>query len=198
MTPPPSSSGPSASPGGPLAECKRFWLVELQGFLPLLQTTRVVEFDQAPQIPSKAFGRAVEFNVGHMVNVDSTWALGGTVALANLGVSGYWGLRGRVHRWVSPDLALEVSGGILGGGEHHFANHGLTADVRLNLRDQGAIVARWDGVSQPEYMRYDEMDPGGFQQAMSVGVSAGGYRAMLPTGVAVAVLMTILRGLALG
>lgn len=189
---------PVCFPGGPLAECKRFWLVELQGFLPLLQTTRVVEFDQSPSILSEAFGRAVELNVGHMVNIDSTWAFGGTVALANLGVGGYWGLRGRVRRWVSPDVALEVSGGILGGGEHHFANQGLTADVRLNHRDQGAIIVRWDGVSLPEYARYGEMDPGGFQQAVSVGVAAGGYRAMLLTGLTVAVLMTILRGLALG
>jgi hypothetical protein len=195
---PTAEQRPVCFPGGPLAECKRFWLVELQGFLPLLQTTRVVEPDQAPPILSKAFGRAVEFNVGHMVNVDSTWALGGYFTLANPGLKGYWGLRGRVRRWVSPDMALEVSGGILGGGEHHFANHGLTADVRLNLRDQGAIIARWDGVSLPEYARSREVDPGGFQQAVSVGVSAGGYRAMLLTGAAMAVLMTILRGLALG
>ena len=39
------------------------------------------------------------------------------------------------------------------------------------------------------------MDAGGWQQAVSVGVSAGGYRAMLLTGVVVAAGMTILRGL---
>ena len=47
-----------------------------------------------------------------------------------------------------------MSGGILGGGERHIANHGLTADVRLNIRDETAIIARRDGGSLPEYARY--------------------------------------------
>ena len=39
------------------------------------------------------------------------------------------------------------------------------------------------------------MDAGGWQQTVLLGVSAGGYRALLLTGVVVAAGMTILRGL---
>jgi hypothetical protein len=171
--------------GRPLPTCKSFWLVEMQGFTPLGQTTRSVSYSDGQPVEMTAFEGRLEWNVGHMVNLSPTFALGGTLSVGPHGGSGiFTGLKVRARQWLSEDLSLELAGGLLEYGQHYPSSRGATADVRINVRDQGAFFVRWDGVSLPgvQYPDASYFDEGGFQQAISVGAAAGSVPALIATG----------------
>lgn len=171
--------------GRPLPACKSFWLLELQGFTPLAQTTRLVSYSDGRPVEMTAFEGTLEWNLGHMVNVSPTFAIGGTLSVGPHGGSGiFTGLKARARHWLSEDLSLELAGGLLEAGGHYPSARGATADVRINVRDQGAFFVRWDGVSLPGERHPDAryVDEGGFQQAVSVGVAAGSVPALVATG----------------
>lgn len=171
--------------GRPMPACKSYWLIEMQGYTPLTQTTRSVTYGGGGgPVEMGVFESQLEWNVGHMVNLTPTFALGGTLSVGPHGGSGiFTGLKGRARHWLNPSLSLELAGGLLETGARHPSARGTTADVRINVRDQGAFFVRWDGVSLPEEeWPGGGTDSGGFQQALSVGASAGSVPALIGTG----------------
>ena len=171
--------------GQPLPACKSFWLVEMQGYTPLAQSSRRVTYGSVQPVEIQAFESNLEWNLGHMVNLTPTFALGGTLSIGPSGGTGIFsGARLRARRWISPDWSLEVSGGLLDSDARYPSARGVTFDARVNIRDQGAFFVRWDGASlSPEsFPESGHFDPGGFQQAISIGAAAGSVPALVGTG----------------
>ncbi len=145
-----------------------------------------------------------------MVNIGSTYAIGGVVTAGTGNGDALTGLKLRVRRWLRSDLSLEAEGGLL----WNDANGGTTSDgvggtaaLRLNIRDQGSFYVRWDmlpmatrsGIFHDPHDQSTStwLDPGGAQHALSVGVGTGSVPALITTGAAgltVAVLFAILIG----
>lgn len=174
--------------GQPLPACKSFWIVEMQGTTALLQTSRVVSYGGGYETATDAFEERLEWNLGHMVNLTPTFALGGTFTVGNGNTDALTGVRLRARRWMSRDISVEGEGGLLrttAGGATYPGVTGVTAGLRLNIRDQGSFFVRWDGVSLPEVRQTDSWifhDPGGFHHGLSVGASAGSVPALIGTG----------------
>lgn len=185
--------------GRPLPDCKSFWIVEMQAHTPLAQTERTVIYAYGGPSRMQMFENVLEWNAGHMVNLTDRFALGGVATLGTQGVNGFSGLKIRARRWMSEDVAVELQAGLLRTGERYPPATGMTADLRLDIRDQGAFFVRWDGVplseiSHPETGHYDL---GGFQQALSVGVGLGSVPALVGSG-ALGLGYVILLGIFLG
>ena len=185
----PSVSEPPAQTGclrgRPMPACRTFWLLEMQGYTPLAQTTRNVTYSDGRPVAVTAFESTLEWNVGHMVNVAPNWAVGGVLSVGPQGGTGiFTGFKGRVRRWLSPDFSVEMSAGLLDAQVRYPPTRGATADLRLNIRDQGAFFVRWDGVSLDDIQFPDAgyAEEGGLQHAFSVGASAGSVPALIGTG----------------
>lgn len=183
--------------GQRIETCSSFWLIEMQALTPLAQTSRVVERGSPFQYDDHIWHFAFEWNVGHMWNVNRDWAFGGMVTASTQPQGVLGGLRARARRWITDDLSVEsaigytrVEGRTLTEGN----SHGMSADLRLNIRDQGAFFLRWDYVNLKETPRGrygdDYFDPGGAQHALNVGVGSGSVPALIGTG-------TLLVGLAI-
>ena len=173
--------------GRPLPACRTFWIVEMQGSTPLVQTRRTVVYDGGNlEQGSNAIDNVLEWNVGHMVNVTPSFAVGGLFTLGTGNTDVLTGMRLRARHWLSENLSLELEGGLLrtdAGSSRYPGVYGGTVDVRLDIRDQGSFYVRWDGVDLEE-RRFDYMfDPGGFHHGLSVGASAGSVPALIGTGV---------------
>jgi hypothetical protein len=175
--------------GRPQPACKTFWIVELQGLIPMAQTTRTVQTGGGYTYEARAFEEVVEWNIGHMVNVGDRYAVGGVLTVGSGGADPLTGVRLRGRRWLTEDLSLEIEGGLLrtdAGGFRWAGVNGWTADVRLNIRDQGSFFLRYDGVNVPEqtYPWSDAgySDPGGLHHGLSLGATAGSVPALVGTG----------------
>jgi len=156
----------------------------MQGYTPLAQTTRLVDYGGYGPVSVQAFEDQLEWNFGHMANVTPSLALGGLLTLGTGGGSGaFAGVKARARKWLGPEVSLELEGGLLRSGAAYPAANGVTAEVRLNISDHGSFFVRWDGldlsgVSDP----YGYRDVGGFQQALSVGAGLGSKPALVGTG----------------
>ena len=174
--------------GRPLPDCRSFWLIEMQGSTAVAQTTRMVSYGGDLQAATDAFGEVLEWNLGHMVNLSPTFAVGGVFTLGSGSSDVLTGIRVRGRQWLSDDLSVELEGGLLkttAGGAAYPARNGPTVGLRLNVRDQGSFFVRWDGVSLPEVLPTESWmhhDPGGFHHGLSVGASAGSVPALIGTG----------------
>jgi len=176
--------------GKPLPDCKTFWIVEMQGLVPVAQTTRTVSsggggYEYSYQ--AKAFGNAVEWNLGHMVNVGEGYALGGIFTVGSGNSDPLTGVRLRARKWLGENLSLELEAGLLrsdAGGSRYAGVSGWSSDVRLNIRDQGSFFVRYDGVSlAPDaFPLNDYFDPGGGHHGLFLGASAGSVPALVGTG----------------
>ena len=175
--------------GRPLPECRSFWILEFQGLLPLARSTRTVG---SPEFPFEVeiMGASLEWTAGHMWNLDGgPWAVGGTLTIGTQADGLLSGLRARGRRWLSPDLALEGTLGYalvdVNGGTGGTAG-GVSTDLRINIRDQGAFFVRWDrfDIAPSEWVRADYvyLDEGGVQHAFLVGASAGSLPAIVGSG----------------
>ena len=169
--------------------CSSFWLIEMQALTPLVQTSRVVERGSPFYFDDQIWHFAFEWNVGHMWNVNRDWAFGGMVTASTQPQGVLGGLRARARRWITDDLSVEsaigyarVNGRTLSEGN----DHGISADLRLNIRDQGSFFLRWDYANLKETRRGqfgdDYYDPGGAQHALSIGVGSGSVPALIGTG----------------
>lgn len=174
--------------GQPLPACRSFWLIEMQGSTAVTQTTRMVTYDGDVQAATDAFGEVLEWNLGHMMNLSPTFALGGVFTVGSGSSDVLTGMRLRGRHWLSEDLSVEIEGGLLkttAGGAAYPGKSGPTVGLRLNVRDQGSFFVRWDGVSLPEVLPTESWmyhDPGGFHHGLSVGASAGSVPALIGTG----------------
>ena len=190
--------------GRPLPECKSFWIVEMQGSAPLVQTSRAVQSpDGGLAYARETFPRVLEWNVGHMVNVGSRYAIGGVVTGGTGNRDVLTALKIRLRRWLGSNSSLEAEGGLLRGDAI-----GGTAALRLNIRDQGSFFLRWDmlptavqsGIFRDPGDRSTTdswLDPGGMQHALSFGVGTGSVPALITTGAA-GLTLAVLYGLYVG
>ena len=183
--------------GRPLPACKSFWIFEMQGSAPLMQTSRVVQSPGGPAFRQEAFDSQLEWNLGHMVNMGSTYAIGGVVTAGTGNGDALTGLKLRVRRWLGSDSSLEAEGGLLrndGNGGQRSNGVGRTAALRLNIRDQGSFFLRWDmlPIAARSGRSYDGdrsmsrswLAPGGTHHALSIGVETGSVPALITTGAA--------------
>lgn len=171
--------------GEPLPACRSFWLVEMQAHTPMAQTTRPVSHgDGRTPVPMAAFESVLEWNVGHMVNLSPSWAVGGALSAGTGQLDPVIGLKVRARRWMSEDWSVELQSGLLRTSHASPTASGVTADLRVNIRDQGAFYVRWDALDLPprESLHSGYLDPGGVQQALSVGAAAGSVPALVGTG----------------
>lgn len=184
--------------GQPLPTCRSFWIVEMQGQTPVVQSRRPIFYWDEPPVQMHSFERELEWNLGHMVNLTPSWALGGVVTLGTGTDDHLSGVKVRARRWLDPNVSLELQGGLLRTGNRHPAPMGVTADVRLNIGDQGSVFVRWDGVDLVELGAPggDYYDPAAFAHAFSVGIGLGSMPAVIGTG-ALGLGVAIVLGLAL-
>jgi hypothetical protein len=193
--------------GQQLDVCRSFWILEMQGSVALAQTDRRIDYGDGTTYPIDAIGDVLEWNLGHMVNVNERWALGGVFTVGTGNSDLLKGIKVRARRWLHPDLSVELEGGLWRtdvGGLRWPGGNGVTADLRLNIRDQGSVFVRWDGVSLSErtFPGWDPGGaayriPGGFHQGVSVGASAGSVPGLVGSG-ALGLVYVVLLGLYLG
>ena len=193
--------------GRPLPACKTFWIVEMQGSLPVAQTSRTLRFSSDPgrsdspqfsEVKLPAFDNLLDWNLGHMANLGDRYALGGVVTVGTGNGDGLSGLKVRLRRWLSADLSVEAEAGAAwsnADGTGRLGAPGGSAALRFNIRDQGTFFLRWDVLPLPEESaQWGYHDPGGTQHGLSVGVSAGSVPALIgtgPLGVTMAVLLGV-------
>lgn len=173
--------------GRPRPACASFWIVEMQGSVPLAQSARRVQQGTGPFIARDATESVVEWNVGHMVNVGEHYAFGGVLTVGSGNDDVLTGIKARGRRWLSSDVSVELEAGLArsNAGSTRFPGvSGFTSDARLNIRDQGSFYVRWDVLSLPEqrFQGGDYYDPGGTHHGVSVGASAGSIPALIATG----------------
>jgi hypothetical protein len=183
--------------GQPLPRCKSFWIVEMQGSTPLLQTERFTYIDDTRQLRHDTFDSVLEWNLGHMVNVGDRHALGGVITVGTGNTDPLTGIKLRARRWMGRDVSLEVETGLVRSNatDTQFPGvNGGTADVRLNIRDQGTFYVRWDVLDLPQESYLSYYDPGGTHHGFSVGVGLGSVPALAGTG-GLALLYAVLLGL---
>ena len=158
--------------GAPRPTCGGFFVVEMQGVMPLFQS-HWGQVDSSRQ----TFESQVEWNLGYMENVSTHWAVGATLSMGPGAHGVLTGLRARARRWLGPQRSLELEGGTFRTQAHHQSGDvaGFTAGVRFNLGDRGSFFVRWDGVDVPGILcpPNGARHPGGFQQAIHVGVGTG-------------------------
>jgi hypothetical protein len=160
----------------------------MQGSVPLFQTERVFYYDGSTPTRNDVFDSALEWNVGHMVNVGKDFALGGVLTVGTGNTDPLTGVRVRARRWFTPDVSVEVEAGILRSNatDTQFPGvNGGTADIRLNIRDQGTFFVRWDVLPLPEeiYPAYSSYyQPPRTYYGTSVGVALGSVPAVAGTG----------------
>lgn len=190
--------------GRPLPACRSFWLIEMQGSTPLAQTSRMVRWgNDGPEVRRDAITEVLEWNLGHMVNLTPDFALGALFTLGTGNDDPLTGMKLRARRWLTSNVSLELEGGVVRTNANSAVFPGVTgptADLRLNIRDQGSFFVRWDGMRLPSVEpilipgEYGHADPGGFQHGISVGMSAGSLPALVGSG-ALGLAYTILLAL---
>lgn len=176
--------------GNPLPRCKSFWIFEMQGSLPIAETSRLVDTGYNGPEETGTFDPVFEWNLGHMMNTSDEWAFGGVMTVGTGNSNPLTGLKARARRWMNPQVSVEAETGAMwsdASGFHFNSLLGGTAAVRLNIRDQGQFYLRWDVLSIPEE-RIDRSgtreyyDPGGVQHGVSVGASVGSVPSLVGTG----------------
>ena len=176
--------------GHPLPRCKSFWIFEMQGSLPLAETSRIVDSGYGPPEEIGSFDPVFEWNLGHMMNTSDEWAFGGVITVGSGNSNPLTGLKARARRWMNPDVSVEAETGAMwsnASGFHYPGLLGTTAAIRLNIRDQGQFYLRWDLLPVPEERinlsgSREYYDAGGIQHGVSVGVSVGSVPSLIGTG----------------
>lgn len=184
--------------GAPRPTCGGFFVVEMQGVMPLFQS-HLGEVDTSRQ----TFESQVEWSLGYMENVSTHWAVGATLSMGPGAHGVLTGLRARARRWLGPQRSLELEGGTFRTQARHRSGDlaGFTAGARFNLGDRGSFFVRWDGVDVPGFLYPPNgaHHPGGFQQAIHVGVGSGstwavGTTAALGLGYLALIMLVVTSG----
>ena len=82
-----------------------------------------------------------------MANLDPKWAVGGGVSLGTGAPDAFTGVRGRVRRWLNPELSLEFEAGLARGRGNHgwyASTTGVSTGLRFNIQDYGSAFVRYD------------------------------------------------------
>ena len=167
--------------GGPRSECGTFVIAEMQGVMPLAQSSQLVKWNDDPSYPAQpitAYGDELQWEVGVMHNVSERWALGGAARLGPGSTGALTGLSARARRWLTDDVAVDLSAGAtfraVSEPGAYGERAGLMGDARLNFKDDAYLGLRFEqlrirGGSGP----YGGFDAGGEQRALSLLLGVG-------------------------
>ena len=168
----------------PAPFCRSYWIVEVQGVFPVASSmqTQFSGGQGAPGIEvDVSADNNLEFNLGHMINASSKVSVGGAVVLGSGSGGVPDGARARVRWWATPGASFELEAGVvrtnLGRGLSPPLV-GPSLGARLNLRDAGAVLIRYDRVKVPS----DDQWSGGSAWGLSLGASASSGRAVVISG----------------
>jgi len=161
--------------GGTLERCRTFWITEFE-FGRRLNTpvVRAPDDDWLEELFLTA-------EVGHMANLDSQWALGGTLMIAGAGGTSRLGAKVRVRRWFSQELAADAGAGpLIAGSDMDYQQHypGFTGHVGLRYRDLIGLSLRLD-VIPGEPKPGVSSTPIGNDTAWHFGITTGSYGALV-------------------
>jgi hypothetical protein len=165
--------------GGSRSECGTFVIAEMQGVMRLAQTTRTVSWnDDMPASPVESYEDELQWEVGLMHNVSDRWALGGAARLGPGSTGALTGLSARARRWLSDDVAVDLSAGAtfraLSAPGDYRERAGVVGDARLNFRDDAYVGLRYEQLPvQRGAGPYGGFDAGGEQRALSLLLGVG-------------------------
>ncbi len=163
--------------GASLSACRTFLVVEMQGVLPLVQTTREVAWFEGYAHEERAFTDNLQWELGLMHNVGDGWAVGGAARLGPGSTGALTGLTLRARRWLSPDVGLDLAAGVsfraINSPGRSGRSAGLLADARLNFNDDAYAGLRFEQFSLDPYADSYTFDPGGPQRAVSLLLGVG-------------------------
>lgn len=202
--PPEGEGAAAASPrfgclqGAPRPRCGSFWLLELQASTTLVEPSWEVGGVESGSYRVDEGGAQYEWSLGHMANLDDRWAIGGTVSLGSGADDVFTGMRARLRRWIGSAASVEFETGLArSNGDHNWypAQTGITAGLRFNVLDYGAVFLRYDGYGEPSERPWAgpgvEALPGGSRHFLRGGVGLGGKATLVGTG-AVGVIYGVL------
>lgn len=147
--------------GKPLSRCNSFLITELGAYYKLNERDRTP--DGARYL--------IAWELGWMKNLNEDFALGGTLLIEGNEHTTGIGLKPRLRRWLSPELSVDVSLGILKSQE---SGSGLTGDVSLNWRDWFFLTSKIENVNRTAWYG---------------GVKFGSYAGLITTALAVPILI---------
>lgn len=162
--------------GGARERCRTFWITEFE-FGRRLDSPVVVRATDDDWLENLFLAA----EVGHMVNLDSTWALGGTLMVAGAGGTSRLGAKVRVRRWTSQEFAADAGAGLLiAGSDMDYQQHypGFTGHVGFRYGDLIGVSLRVDvigGEPKPGISR----NPIGSDTAWHIGVTTGSFAALV-------------------
>jgi hypothetical protein len=123
-----AGSGYSCFPKPP-DQCRHFSVFELS------QTWRLTD-PRSVNYAGKSGDPVNFFAVGHMVNADANWALGGEITLGNgSGESARVGVHVRYRRWITDTVTVDVAPGVMIAGAEGFDFPGLTTHASFMVGD---------------------------------------------------------------
>jgi hypothetical protein len=170
--------------GTRLPACANFLIVEMQGIVPVAETSRTIRWSGGESIDQSVFDDRLEWHLGLMRNLNERWAVGGAVGLGTGAAEALTSLTARGRRWLADDVALDVSAGVLygphevGGG----SRRGTLLDARLNYDDDVYGGVRWEQFNVRPWSDEFQTDPGGRQHAVSLLLGTGTEWAAAGTG----------------
>ena len=177
----------------PLPACRGYWLVEVQGVVPIASTKQTDVFRGSVDVFDD---NNLEFNLGYMLNVSRSLSGGGAIVLGSGSGGIPDGARARLRWWTREKLSLELEGGILRTNLGSWVGSplvGPSIGVRANLYDIGALLVRYDRVEVPA----DEPWAGGAASGLSLGASASSGGALVVStliGLGLVLMMFALSG----
>lgn len=177
----------------PAPACRSYWLVEVQGVVPVASSTQSDAFRGNVSVFDD---NNLEFNLGHMFNVTSGLSLGGAVTLGSGSGGVPDGARARVRWWTARAVSLELEAGVVRTNLGSWVGSplvGPSLGVRANLFDVGAVLLRYDRVDVPSEGRW----AGGPASGVSMGASASSGSALVVSaiiGLGLAILMLTFPG----
>lgn len=197
-----SAQEPDAAPasfcfnGAPRSACGTFLVVEVQGVLPIVQTSRRVHWYGGYTAEERSFGDRLQWELGLMHNVGDRWAVGGAARLGPGSTGALTGLTLRARHWVEENMGVDLAAG---AGFHHLntpgrygRSVGFVADGRLNFRDDAYVGLRLEQFGLEPWTEMEASDPGGTQRAVSLLLGAGSEWAVAGSAALGAALLFLL------
>lgn len=120
-------------------------------------------------------------DIGYAHNVSPSWALGGTIGIEGVEGGARTVFKARARRWLGHGFALDIEPGIFSLLDSRGRGRKVTGGLlgaRLDIGGLGFLSVRWEAMDlEPDIFELGdvkEVDPGGFQHALSAGAGFGG------------------------
>ncbi len=164
----------------PLPECRSYWIVEVQGVFPVASSAQGYRYVVGdPENQRDVFeDNNLEINLGYMLNATPSVSLGAALAVGSGSGGVPDGARARLRWWATRVASVEIEAGMVRTNLGSWIGSPVTgpsAGARLNYRDIGSVLVRFDRIRIPA----DELWSGGAASGISVGASASSGGALV-------------------